>query len=66
LESQIDELVVEATKRKTVSKHGLREVESFRTVLSDMLSSLKVLFLLHLLCALFHFLIVFDNFALDL
>ncbi|CAD5327695.1 unnamed protein product [Arabidopsis thaliana] len=38
---QIDELVVEATKRKTVSKHGLREVESFRTVLSDMLSSLK-------------------------
>ncbi|KAG7552905.1 hypothetical protein ISN45_Aa06g034830 [Arabidopsis thaliana x Arabidopsis arenosa] len=38
---QIDELVVEATKRKTVSKHGLREVESFRFVLSDMLSSLK-------------------------
>ncbi|CAH8273112.1 unnamed protein product [Arabidopsis lyrata] len=38
---QIDELVVEATKRKTVTKHGLREVESFRSVLSDMLSSLK-------------------------
>lgn len=53
---QIDELVVEATKRKTVSKHGLREVESFRSVLSDMLSSLKVSFL----C----FLLLFDHFAL--
>ncbi|XP_023636831.1 uncharacterized protein LOC17882806 isoform X2 [Capsella rubella] len=38
---QIDELVVQTMKRKTVSKQGTREVESFRSVLSDMLSTLK-------------------------
>ncbi|KAL1191367.1 hypothetical protein V5N11_025954 [Cardamine amara subsp. amara] len=37
---QIDELVVKATK----CKKGTREVESFRSVLSDMLSSLKLWF----------------------
>ncbi|KAL0675223.1 hypothetical protein Bca4012_003204 [Brassica carinata] len=40
---QIDELVVKATKLKTMSKQGKREVESFRSVLSNMHSSLKVL-----------------------
>lgn len=43
LEFQIDELVVKATKLKTMSKQGKREVESFRSVLSNMHSSLKVL-----------------------
>ncbi|XP_010433345.1 PREDICTED: uncharacterized protein LOC104717470 [Camelina sativa] len=40
---QIDELVVQTMKRssKTVTKQGTREVESFRSVLSDMLSTLK-------------------------
>ncbi|KAF3548499.1 hypothetical protein DY000_02003104 [Brassica cretica] len=38
---QIDELVVKATKLKTMSKQGKREVESFRSVLSNMHSSLK-------------------------
>ncbi|XP_010455701.1 PREDICTED: uncharacterized protein LOC104737266 [Camelina sativa] len=40
---QIDELVVQTMKRssKTVTKQGTREVESFRFVLSDMLSTLK-------------------------
>uniref|UniRef100_A0A1J3IT89 Uncharacterized protein n=1 Tax=Noccaea caerulescens TaxID=107243 RepID=A0A1J3IT89_NOCCA len=38
---QIDELVVKATKLKTMRKQGRREVESFKSVLSDMLSSLK-------------------------
>lgn len=44
LESQIDELVVKATKLKTLSKLGTTEVESFSSVLSDMHSSLKVSF----------------------
>lgn len=38
---QIDELVVKATKLKTLSKLGTTEVESFSSVLSDMHSSLK-------------------------
>ncbi|CAA7054419.1 unnamed protein product [Microthlaspi erraticum] len=38
---QIDELVVKATKLKNMSKQGRREVESFGSVLSNMLSSLK-------------------------
>ncbi|XP_019057260.1 PREDICTED: uncharacterized protein LOC104806335 [Tarenaya hassleriana] len=38
---QIDELVVQATNLRTVSKHGTAEIESFRCVLSDMLTSLK-------------------------
>ncbi|KAL0846476.1 hypothetical protein Bca101_019722 [Brassica carinata] len=38
---QIDELVVKATKLKTLSKQGTEEVKSFRSVLSDMDSSLK-------------------------
>ncbi|XP_010422225.1 PREDICTED: uncharacterized protein LOC104707547 [Camelina sativa] len=40
---QIDELVVQTMKRssKAVTKQGTREVESFRFVLSDMLSTLK-------------------------
>ncbi|KAJ0264848.1 Uncharacterized protein HA466_0012460 [Hirschfeldia incana] len=38
---QIDELVVKATKLKTLSKQGTTEVESFSSVLSDMHSSLK-------------------------
>ncbi|CAF1702463.1 BnaCnng52740D [Brassica napus] len=46
---QIDELVVKATKLKTMSKQGKREVESFRSVLSNMHSSLKVLTYLRLL-----------------
>lgn len=35
---------MKATKLKTMSKQGRREVESFKSVLSDMLSSLKVSF----------------------
>lgn len=38
---QIDELVVKATKIKTLSKQGITEVESFTSVLSHMHSSLK-------------------------
>ncbi|CAN8246364.1 unnamed protein product [Cochlearia groenlandica] len=38
---QIDELVVKAKKLKSMSKQGTREVESFTSVLSYMLSSLK-------------------------
>ncbi|KAF8048381.1 hypothetical protein N665_2539s0002 [Sinapis alba] len=38
---QIDELVVKATKLKTLSQQGTEEVKSFRSVLSDMDSSLK-------------------------
>ncbi|CAH8387677.1 unnamed protein product [Eruca vesicaria subsp. sativa] len=41
---QIDELVVKATKLKTLSKQGTTEVESFNSVLSDMHSSLKTWF----------------------
>ncbi|ESQ38201.1 hypothetical protein EUTSA_v10028639mg [Eutrema salsugineum] len=38
---QIDELVVKATKLKNMSKQGTREVETFRSVLSDVHTSLK-------------------------
>ncbi|ESR40115.1 hypothetical protein CICLE_v10027417mg [Citrus x clementina] len=38
---QIDELVVQALKVKTMSKQGRKEVEAFTSVLSEMLSTLK-------------------------
>ncbi|XP_031255739.1 uncharacterized protein LOC116113718 [Pistacia vera] len=38
---QIDELVVQAFKVKTMSKEGKKEIESFTHVLSDMSSTLK-------------------------
>uniref|UniRef100_A0A2P2J8F5 Uncharacterized protein n=2 Tax=Rhizophora mucronata TaxID=61149 RepID=A0A2P2J8F5_RHIMU len=41
LTRQIDELVAEAFKLKATTKEGRKEIDSFRHILSDMLSSLK-------------------------
>lgn len=45
LDWQIDELVVKALELKEIDKQGRKEIESFTHVLSDMQSSLKVIFL---------------------